>query len=1084
MLPFSLAESSFASLKITSLYVSGDFQAKAFEFSTEIQGGWEILSGLVLANLGLNLRYQGGNRGHVDGDMRAVLVLGSGDSALVLDAMAELPTQDTGWFFTAHLGGVGDTPLGFADFVRDCLTPFSLPTGWVPESMNGFEIDDISLTFDTRSKDFTFYFEGDFPIEATTTLRAIVTLELTKQADGGFEQRFGGVLRMELAGGQILEFFLTVDKKPHSLALVGGYCNPTGLTVSVADVLGAAGWHDAPGAGLEFALRQAVLARLPDDKRLFHLEIDAGLNLSALHLPGLPLAGGGSVDRLDLAFQLLAAKGTIEATDIDTANALLPPDAAPLPHPSRTLQDGLFLDTKLTAGPLTVDIPLQIQFKKKPKTGPPGEVLERADESPPGATPGQLTWQNVQRNFGPMHMEKIGVGLDGSKLRGALGGALSAGGLTLSLISAGFNSPIAKPSPTFTLDGLGIDYHNDAIEIGGALMRQEKTVDNEIVSIFNGLAVLRMKTFSLSAIGSFASLKSGVSFFLYAVLNYPLGGPSFFFVTGLSAGFGLHRRLRMPEMDDVPRFPLVALATGEKAAPPGGSNAEVLANLLGDLDSFIPIDPGMNFLCAGIKFTSFNIIDSFALLAVQFGRQLEIDLLGLSTLTVPPMAPAGTPLLAEAQLAVKAVFIPSEGFLGVRAQLTPASFILSPACHLTGGFAFYSWFSGPTAGDFVLTLGGYHPAYKVPAHYPQDVPRLGFNWQVTDSLSFKGGIYYALTGNAFMAGGFFSANYEGGWVRAWFNCGADFLVTFKPFHYDASLYVSMGAEATVEFFGTHHLSFDAGADLHLWGPPLGGHAHVHVKVWIVTVSFDVDFGAGTALMRPIDWTEFSGSFLPKGSPCSAVVENGLLREVGPDKRWIVNARDFAFSATSVIPSSTATCASTAFHADKKFSIQPMGIAEVDGPQFTVTIKKDGAPMSGENLIMESINKPMPAGLWSDPVLHDGYLVPPNLNADPLVPNLLTGVRISAQEPTSDEHCSVDRSNLNYDPTIINQAWKWCDIPEFKAAPDSNWNSAAAALRAASLTREAVLADLGLNHALRDLGEDFEKGSNSAPQLAA
>ena len=50
----------------------------------------------------------------------------------------------------------------------------------------------------------------------------------------------------------------------------------------------------------------------------------------------------------------------------------------------------------------------------------------------------------------------------------------------------------------------------------------------------------------------------------------------------------------------------------------------------------------------------------------------------------PPENDPRTPPLAVIQMAVKASFVPDEGFLGVAAQLTPASYVLSRDCHLTG----------------------------------------------------------------------------------------------------------------------------------------------------------------------------------------------------------------------------------------------------------------------------------------------------------------------------------------------------------------------------------------------------------------
>ncbi len=47
------------------------------------------------------------------------------------------------------------------------------------------------------------------------------------------------------------------------------------------------------------------------------------------------------------------------------------------------------------------------------------------------------------------------------------------------------------------------------------------------------------------------------------------------------------------------------------------------------------MDIGQYFLALGVKFTSFKMVDSFALITVSFGNDFEVDLLGLSTLIVP-----------------------------------------------------------------------------------------------------------------------------------------------------------------------------------------------------------------------------------------------------------------------------------------------------------------------------------------------------------------------------------------------------------------------------------------------------------------
>jgi len=1136
VLPFSLTGKDgkgLGSLVISSVGIAGQLSPPAFHFDLDVVGAWPLLPGLELSAIGVSLDFLGGTRGGISGELRAQLALcgksgvlcGTDGRPAVLDLAAELPTEDSGFQLQGSLGG--DLPLaGFLDWLE---TVFHVPSTEWPSVLNDFVIENFAFFVDSRSHDGQLQLIGKLTLDEGVALEATLSLELHRRPSAGFEKKFTGVIRLELANGKRLQFFLAVDNTPAGSALVAGYSDVTGCEVSVQDLLQKTGWKDAPGAGLNFTLRQAALAKNAS-KWLFNLDIDAGLNLGRLQLPGLALAGTGGpqrVDKLELAFQVLAAKDKTDAgvtsQDIADFNALLPPGTVPLPTPSKLplANKEVFLDTKLRIGTLIVDIPLQLQAgggsgENKDAIVPADNAPAPAPTTPSGTSGGNTQWVSVQRNFGPVHVDKIGVSYEGGRVHGPMSGALTAGGLTLSLMGVGFSSKISPPSPSFSLNGLGIDYRNGALEIGGALLRQEVQQAGGPVTEFNGLAVLKMKTFSLSAIGSFAKLKDDVSLFIYAVLNYPLGGPSFFFVTGLAAGFGLHRRLVMPTLPNVGKFPLVALAMAPAAAPQQ-STADTLATILTDLDEYLPIDAGINFFCAGIKFTSFNIIDSFALLAVQFGRQLEIDLLGLSRVTVPPQAPVGTPLLAQVELAIRAVFLPEEGFLGVEAQLTPASFILSPDCHLTGGFAFYSWFIGPHSGDFVLTLGGYHPAFKVPDHYPRNVPRLGFNWQVSDSLSFKGGIYYALTGNAFMAGGSFAANYEGGWVRAWFTCGADFLVTFKPFHYDASIYIGMGAEATIHFFGTHHLSFDAGADLHLWGPPLTGQAHVYLKVWIVHVSFDVNFGNGPALPRPIEWLEFKKSFLPAPENgvekiCTLAVEKGLLKEVaeGNAPRWIVNGKDFVVAATSLIPSTQCLPDETLAAAPAKLCIQPMGLAtaeaklevtltrNVGGKDLPVTLSplksSDPAQSGAASMSFERIRKPMPSGLWGRPELHDGFLVPPDLNAPGLIDGL-AGLRLAAAEPRHEHTHSVPRKNLKFETTRAKPC-PWRKVSGFKAwAPVPQANSTAAVARldawgevekSLSKVREdqaALLKDLGLTPADINLRQDFKSTTLAAPQLS-
>ena len=67
-------------------------------------------------------------------------------------------------------------------------------------------------------------------------------------------------------------------------------------------------------------------------------------------------------------------------------------------------------------------------------------------------------------------------------------------------------------------------------------------------------------------------------------------------------------------------------------------------------------------------------------------------------------------------MALRTVVSPSVGEFSARgAARARDSYMLDPDCRLTGGFAFCVWFEPhDDAGDFVVTLGGYHPAFTVP----------------------------------------------------------------------------------------------------------------------------------------------------------------------------------------------------------------------------------------------------------------------------------------------------------------------------------------------------------------------------------
>ena len=242
-----------------------------------------------------------------------------------------------------------------------------------------------------------------------------------------------------------------------------------------------------------------------------------------------------------------------------------------------------------------------------------------------------------------------------------------------------------------------------------------------------------------------------------------------------------------------------------------------------------------------------------------------------------------------------------------------------------------------------------------------------------------------------MAGGHLQATWHSGHLRAWFNAGADFIIAWKPYHYDASIYVDMGVSYTFHvLFATVHISVDVGADLHIWGPEFTGKAHIHL--WIV--SFTVRFGASASQTpQPIDWHTFKSSFLPADSEiCSIVVKDGLVRKVDRDDKsdlGVINPKHLCLVTNSVIP------ATDAEHETKVSNFQKFGIGSMDvkfnelTSTITITITKDGNHVE-EDFAYIPILKKAPTGLW-------GESLTPDLNGKQFIENTLSGFEIKPKK---------------------------------------------------------------------------------------
>ena len=645
-----------------------------------------------------------------------------------------------------------------------------------------------------------------------------------------------------------------------------------------------------------------------------------------------------------------------------------------------------------------------------------------AGAQPIVAPPGSIFWINIQRSIGPVHIERIGFNCVGDDVQVLLNAGLATSSFSVELTGLSATIPIFDLNSIedikMGLSGLDVSFSTPELSIEGGLLITEYQGEPE----YDGALLIKTADFLVGALGSFTSIKtsSGTqnSLFGFAFLDHDIGGPPCFFVTGLSAGFGYNRSVKVPSISEVGTFPLLSgLNDPSQLGLSGGGLPEAsdLANVLATLDSYIVPELGEYWFAAGVQFTSFELIHSNVVAVVEVGKEFDVLVLGKSYGSFPP---AGT-TYAYVELDIEVVLQPDEGLFMAQALLTPNSYVLDPNCHLTGGFAFYSWFgSNPHAGDFVFTVGGYHPAFKPPVYYPA-VQRLGFNWPVSSEVQIKGGAYFALTPSCIMAGGSLEAVYQSGNLRAWFTAYADLLIYWKPFYFTAGIGVDIGVSYHVHFlFVSTTLKFELGATVDLHGPPTGGEVHVHLWIISFTVSFGASEGAGD---QQLSWSDFQ-QMLAKPSQqstapaltatatspnnselCHITISDGLLNQVQDTDgsvRWLVRADELTFDVASAVPMTQINLNGTSLTSSAgALAIRPMKAPAIKSSVGTITIaSEDDSPMTWN--APQPLVRSLPQALWGAPVAHPDALDP---NQD-LIPNCLVGLtRICAAPAAQPNH---------------------------------------------------------------------------------
>ena len=454
----------------------------------------------------------------------------------------------------------------------------------------------------------------------------------------------------------------------------------------------------------------------------------------------------------------------------------------------------------------------------------------------------------------------------------SLDGNVSLFGITASVDKLRLTYQVNKPffeasSWAVDLDGFAVAANVSGLTLVGALRRAPLSPPLQGVE-YLGMLKIGFNGYGVDLFGGYAHPTgpqgSFASFFAFGALHAPLGGVPAFFITGIGLGFGINRELAPPTMETITTNPfLVAM---KALGPPPEPMAQ-----LETMRTQIQPKQGTYWVAAGISFTSFVLISGEIVLTIEFGDGLDITLLGLARAELP--APGLT--LVSIELGLIARFSTTEGVAMVQAQLTENSWLLMKSVRLTGGFAFATWWKGPNAGQFVVTMGGYHPKFNHPG-YPV-VPRLGLSWKPISNISVVGESYFALCSEALMAGSSFSVSAKFGPAYARLSFGADGIVFFDPFWFSVSAWAEIAAGIKIWLlFGTVTIELSLGAYIEVTGPPIFVKGHFEI------CGFEVPFEFGDE-GNPED-NALTAARVPRQVPPGVVRRAGDPGVVGPWRR--------------------------------------------------------------------------------------------------------------------------------------------------------------------------------------------------------
>lgn len=352
-----------------------------------------------------------------------------------------------------------------------------------------------------------------------------------------------------------------------------------------------------------------------------------------------------------------------------------------------------------------------------------------------------------------------------------------------------------------------------------------------------GALAARVPPMSASAYGVLTPARDGRPLSLLVIMGATFPPPGVqiglgFAISGLGGVVGINRRIDRDAM-------LRAVTDGTAAQllfphdPVGGGAAAVRA-----LPAVFP--PARGSVVAGpmfqISWGNGRIVTLSAAVLLESATQVRVTVLGKLTVALPdPQAP-----LVFLQATFAGIIDTAEPSVLFVASLAGSHIVGVP---LSGDVLLLT--RGGRDPEFVLSAGGFHPAFRPPRGAPP-MRRLAMDLSPYPWIQLRCDAYFALTSNTMQLGAKLelAAEVAGCGLRGWFQFDA--LVQYSPFRFLAD----MSGGIALRALGRTLIGVSLA--LHLEGPaPYYAKGRGSIDLFFFDVSFDFEVGWGAPAPEPV-----------------------------------------------------------------------------------------------------------------------------------------------------------------------------------------------------------------------------------------